>query len=218
MRTILTAIIIVIGVIPSYSQFYDVKIKKFVHEVNACREATDVNNYLKAENASPQASCPEKRDTVNTPVHTHDFFSEQIYFCSPLDSLVVTSAYGYRSDPFTGKRKFHRGTDYRTHSENVYAIMPGRVSRIGYDKKLGNYITIEHGDLTVTYAHLHTVVGEKGDIVRAGDSIGLSGSTGRSTGEHLHIGMKYKKDWIDPHPILCMIQNMSRGILLSSSE
>ena len=75
-----------------------------------------------------------------------------------------------RKDPFTGKQKFHQGTDSLTASENVYAMMPGRIKKIDYDRKLGNYIVLEHGEFVVTYAHLHTVVGRKGDTVKAGQS------------------------------------------------
>lgn len=126
-------------------------------------------------------------------------------FCAPLDTLIISSPYGYRKDPFSGKRKFHAGTDYVTSSENVYAMMPGRIHKIGYDKKLGNFITLDHGDIRVTYAHLHTVVGRKGDSVFAGQSVGISGNTGRSTGEHLHVAIRYKKEVVDPAPLVKLI-------------
>ena len=136
-------------------------------------------------------------------------------FSPPLKSLEVSSPYGYRKDPFTGKRKFHAGTDYRTAAENVYAMMPGRIRKIGYDRKLGNFITLDHGDIQVTYAHLHTVVGRKDDSVVAGQSIGISGSTGRSTGEHLHVSIKHKKKPVDPDPLIraiCGYANLRKVI------
>lgn len=123
-------------------------------------------------------------------------------FSPPLETLHVTSHYGMRLDPITGKKKFHKGTDYRTASENVYAMMPGRISKIGYDRRLGNYIKMEHGDFEVTYGHLHTVAGRKGDTVNAGQSVGISGSTGRSTGDHLHISIKYRGKNINPEPFV----------------
>ncbi len=117
----------------------------------------------------------------------------------------MTSAYGYRVDPFSKKKRFHKGTDFRTSTENVYAMLPGRIDKIGYDKRLGNYIRIDHGDWEVTYAHLYTVRGHKGDSVNAGYSVGISGSTGRSTGEHLHVSVKYKGKHIDPYPFVKFI-------------
>ena len=126
--------------------------------------------------------------------------------CTPLKQLTVSSPFGMRKDPFTGKQKFHQGTDYLTASENVYAMMPGRIKKIDYDRKLGNYIVLEHGEFVVTYAHLHTVVGRKGDTVKAGQSVGISGSTGRSTGDHLHVSIRYHKKPIDPDPLIRYIQ------------
>lgn len=128
----------------------------------------------------------------------------------PLDRLTVSSPYGMRKDPFTGKQKFHYGTDYLTASENVYAMMPGRIKKIGYNKTLGNYIVLEHGEFVVTYAHLHTVVGRKGDHVQAGQSVGISGSTGRSTGEHLHVSVRYRKKPVDPDPLIRYIARFAR--------
>lgn len=125
------------------------------------------------------------------------------------DTLVVNSPYGYRTDPITGKRRFHAGVDLRAAADNVYAIMPGRIAGIGYDKKLGNYVRIDHGDLTITYGHLLTTAGKKGDEVFAGQSVGITGSTGRSTGEHLHVSAKFKGKGIDPLPILRYIQDIT---------
>lgn len=137
------------------------------------------------------------RDTLS--VHAYGFL-----FSVPLesDTLQVTSPYGYRTDPITGKRAFHGGVDLRAGGDNVYAMMPGRIRAVGYGRSLGNYVTIDHGDLQVTYGHLLTAVGRKGDSVRAGQSVGITGSTGRSTGEHLHVSARYKGKSIDPLPVL----------------
>ena len=64
-------------------------------------------------------------------------------------------------------------------------------------------------EFVVTYAHLHTVVGRKGDTVKAGQSVGISGSTGRSTGDHLHVSIRYHKKPIDPDPLIRYIQRIS---------
>ena len=79
------------------------------------------------------------------------------------------------------KKKIHHGIDLRTHSSEVYSIMPGKIKKIGYEKKgLGNYIKISHGEFEVTYGHLHTVLGEEGDFIEAGERVGISGNTGKS--------------------------------------
>ena len=121
----------------------------------------------------------------------------------PLDSIYITSKFGKRTDPFSKKKKIHHGIDLRTHSSEVYSIMPGKIKKIGYEKKgLGNYIKISHGEFEVTYAHLHTVLGEEGDFIEAGERVGISGNTGKSTGEHLHLAIKFKGKYVDPFPIL----------------
>ena len=209
----------------SYSQFYDVKIVRPIKEVSTRREPTSPNmpeslnlsekNYKRSEkmNEKEGVQTADINDNVRDKKTAKNEKISVPLFCAPLDTLIVSSEYGYREDPFTGKRKFHAGTDYVTTSENVYAMMPGRIKKIGYDKKLGNFITIDHGELVVTYAHLHTVVGRKDDTVIAGQSIGLSGSTGRSTGEHLHIGMKYRKKTVNPDPIVRMIRDFANQVV-----
>ena len=219
MRAAIFMLFVIIGLTPSYSQFYDVKIVKSIRTVNTRGETAPPEKEKTYAPGEKNDKCPEKMDghalrkggtqtaeTANTTDSVTNVKRERL-FCAPLDSLIVTSGYGYRKDPFTGKRKFHAGTDYRTSSENVYAMMPGRIRKIGYDKRLGNFITIDHGDIRVTYAHLHTVVGEKDDYVKAGQSVGISGSTGRSTGEHLHVSMRYKKEVVDPDPLIRLIRD-----------
>lgn len=196
-------LLLCISITPSYAQFYDIKQEKRLFNVTTRRESTSIvvnsnitNGVLPIELSEEISSLVQSDTLSSTPL-----------LCVPLDTLIITSSYGYRIDPFTEKRKFHYGTDFQTYSYNVYAMMPGRVHRIGYNKTLGNYIELDHGDFRVTYAHLHTVIGEKNDYVRAGQSVGITGNTGRSTGEHLHLSIKYKDKSIDPYPIVRFIYN-----------
>lgn len=117
----------------------------------------------------------------------------------PLRNIEVTSGYGNRTDPFTGKKSCHNGIDLRAvHGEEAYAMMFGKVCKVGYDKRSGNYVTIRHGDFTVSYCHLSKTLVKKGDTVYAGTPVGLTGSTGRSTGPHLHITLKRGRKKINP--------------------
>ncbi len=192
--------------LPSYSQFHTVK--KIPYIMNITTSDTAPAAVLPKEIEKEMQVRPEV-PTDSIAASSPDSTIVRNLICSPLDSLIVTSHYGYRKDPFTGKRKFHYGTDFRSNSENVYAMMPGKVKKIGYNKKLGNYITLEHGEFEVTYAHLHTAVGEKGDFVNAGQSVGITGSTGRSTGEHLHVAMRFRKKSVDPYPLVMYVKNHS---------
>ena len=64
----------------------------------------------------------------------------------PLKSIKVTSPYGYRRDPFTGKISWHNGLDLRAKNEPAYAMMDGIVEKVGYDNRSGNYVTLRHGN------------------------------------------------------------------------
>lgn len=208
---LLFALFLSLNTTVSYSQFYDVKQKKKIAVVTPVTENQNKQTFSngvpfatpKEQARKEPAARPERADKLPSP----DLLSP------PLDTLVVTSPYGYRTDPFSGKRKFHYGTDYRTSAQNVYAMMPGRVRKIGYNKVLGNYIELDHGDFNVTYAHLHTVIGDKGDFVRAGQSVGITGNTGRSMGEHLHVAIRYKNKSVDPHPLVQYISEWSSAVL-----
>lgn len=136
------------------------------------------------------------------------YWSQRRYLSLPIDSLVITSSYGTRKDPFTGRSANHRGIDIRGNNDYVYSIMPGVVTKAGKTKGLGNYVEVKHGDFKSTYAHLYNVLVNAKQSVEAGQPIGVSGSTGRSTGEHLHFGLKYKNETIDPKPILDYIQEV----------
>ncbi|WP_431293346.1 M23 family metallopeptidase [Pedobacter sp. P26] len=119
-------------------------------------------------------------------------------FSLPLKSLKLTSPFGGRIHPVTGKSDFHRGIDLSARCEPVLAVLPGVVSAAGFDPILGNYIKIEHGDIQSIYGHLRMACVRVGDLVEAGSFLGITGSTGRSTGEHLHFALKFQGCYVDP--------------------
>lgn len=127
----------------------------------------------------------------------------------------INSPFGMRVHPITGKKTMHNGIDYPCVSGTpVLAVAAGKVVVAKMQqggKGLGNYVTILHTDGTYSlYAHLKARHVYQGNIVKAGQIIGLSGSTGDSTGPHLHFGMckKYNaasvnnSQWFDPMPYL----------------
>ena len=128
----------------------------------------------------------------------------------PLKSIKVTSPYGYRCDPFTGKQSWHNGLDLRAKNEPAYAMMDGIVEKVGYDNRSGNYIILRHADFTISYCHLSKVHVAPGTPVFAGTIIGKSGSTGRATGEHLHIVTKHKGIIFNPKILFCYIKSTQK--------
>ena len=100
---------------------------------------------------------------------------------------VITSNYGMRIHPVTGQRKFHDGVDIAAPMGTpISAANQGVVTQAGYYGTLGNYVQLNHGAITTGYGHMSRILSAVGQAVQAGQLIGLMGSTGRSTGSHVH--------------------------------
>lgn len=124
----------------------------------------------------------------------------------PLKSIKVTSPYGYRRDPFTGKLSWHNGLDLRAKNEPTYAMMDGIVEKVGYDNRSGNYVILKHGNYHVSYCHLSSIMVRKGEYVYPGIIVGVTGNTGRSTGSHLHLTCKKDGKSINPMNLILSIK------------
>lgn len=107
----------------------------------------------------------------------------------PIGEGWMSSHYGYRKDPFTGKRAWHDGVDFAGRAGSpVKAVGAGVVTFAGERWGYGKLVEVTHGDGYVTrYGHNSKIVVEEGDIVRRGDKVAEMGSTGRSTGPHVHL-------------------------------
>ncbi|HUW41790.1 MAG TPA: M23 family metallopeptidase [Rectinemataceae bacterium] len=112
----------------------------------------------------------------------------------------ITSPYGYRADPFTGVRFFHAGIDIAVDlGTPVKAAMDGKVVDVGYNPTFGNYVILGHPDgIQSLYAHLSSYSVRIGQRLRQGTQLGLSGSTGYSTGPHLHFGLYLHGNPVNP--------------------
>jgi murein DD-endopeptidase MepM/ murein hydrolase activator NlpD len=116
----------------------------------------------------------------------------------------ISSGFGYRTDPFTGGGAFHAGLDFRGPvGAPIYAAAKGVVSFAGRKQGYGNCVEIDHGNgLMTRYAHMSRFGVVAGQSVTAGDSIGAIGSTGRSTGPHLHFEVRIGGRAVNPRPFL----------------
>lgn len=115
--------------------------------------------------------------------------SERFVAGRPITWGWLSSRYGYRSDPFTGKRTWHDGVDLAgKEGSDIIAVAAGVVTYAGERYGYGNLVEIDHGDGLVTrYAHAKTIQVKLGDVVQKGQVVALMGSTGRSTGPHVHF-------------------------------
>ncbi|MGB4010209.1 MAG: M23 family metallopeptidase, partial [Zwartia sp.] len=107
----------------------------------------------------------------------------------PLAHLIVTSSFGWRIQPILGKPDFHRAVDLAARNDPVYSIMDGIVCETGKHPILGNYVRIGHGNIQSIYGHLSHSLVKTDQTILAGQPIGITGSTGRATGEHLHFSI-----------------------------
>ncbi len=116
----------------------------------------------------------------------------------------LTGTFGGRSDPFTGERGFHQGLDIATDKgQQVYATADGTVRSAARSGDYGNLVELQHNfGLTTRYGHLSKFRVAPGDVVKRGDVIGVVGSTGRSTGTHLHYEILANGKLINPLQLL----------------
>jgi murein DD-endopeptidase MepM/ murein hydrolase activator NlpD len=107
----------------------------------------------------------------------------------PIANSYITSGFGGRADPFGGGAAFHKGIDFHASmGDPVLAVADGVVSYAGQRSGYGNVVEIDHGNGYVTrYAHNSRLLVQVGDLVRSGQQVAKAGSTGRSTGAHVHF-------------------------------
>lgn len=122
----------------------------------------------------------------------------------PTNSKKVTSTFGYRKDPFTNRPSYHAGIDIGGKmNDPVYTTADGVVSFVGSDNSHGNNVIIDHSNgIRTRYMHLSKFTVKKGEKVEKGQKIGQLGSTGRSTGPHLHYEIIKNGVQIDPKPYM----------------
>lgn len=134
-------------------------------------------------------------------------------FVLPVDKMYysISSGFGKRIDPIDGKERLHKGIDISfkdIQEANAYSILPGQIKKIEYDNLIyGNYVTVNHGNLNILYSHLDIIregLREK-DLIGAGQIIGQIGSTGKSTGPHLHVEFNIGNIAVNPKIFLDLI-------------
>ncbi len=173
-------------------------------------EAAEKRN-VKAEQNVPQGgpfvpadlsenSLPEELFAPIDRLSTLNRIIETLPLASPIDNAETHSLFGRRLDPFTGRIAYHTGLDLSGPvGSKVAASNDGRVVSAGYNGAYGNMIDVDHGFGIVTrYGHLSQIKVKKGQEVHKGQIIGIQGSTGRSTGAHLHYEVRYNDRPLNP--------------------
>jgi murein DD-endopeptidase MepM/ murein hydrolase activator NlpD len=130
-----------------------------------------------------------------------------------IGEVEFTSGFGVRSDPFLGRPAMHTGLDFRAQmGDPVRATANGKVASSGWAGGYGRMVEIDHGNgLSTRYGHLSEINVKVGDIIKIGQVIGAVGSTGRSTGPHLHYETRIDGDAVDPQKFLRAGVRLSAG-------
>lgn len=202
MKKFLSIIIAVvcISTTTAQAQFYTIgnskhRYKVKVHTPHTEKEAPLLRDasstYALATDSTAQASKTSEQQSLN-----------KFSLSSPLQNIYIISPFGYRQDSFSAKSKFHNGIDLRANYVPCYAMLDGIVDRIGFDNRSGNFITLRHGNYTVSYCHLSIIIVTKGMFVKAGMPIAITGNSGCSTAPHLHLIVKYKRKAINAKILL----------------
>ena len=123
---------------------------------------------------------------------------------TPLKQGIMTSAYGYRVSPISGQWKFHAGLDLAApEGSDVFSCLPGKITVAEYNSVYGNYISITHyNGYSSLYAHLSAILVKVGDKVDGGEIIGKVGTTGASTGPHLHFEVRKNGKTENPETLI----------------
>lgn len=167
---------------------------------NAIKEYEDEIKAQEAEIAAMEAAIAEEKKKIiasNGTVLSYDNGP----FKFPLASYIaVSDEYGMRIDPILGVEQFHNGVDFAAPKGTaIYAAYDGVVVAATYSSSMGNYVMIDHGDeLYTIYMHASALYVEKDDIVVRGETIAAVGSTGRSTGNHLHFSVRLNGAYTSP--------------------
>lgn len=134
------------------------------------------------------------------------FATLHVNFCPkmPLPSGKITSYFGYRDNPTKEGIGFHMGMDIgAAEGTPISAMYYGTVSETGVSRSYGNYIKLDHGNgLEILFAHCSQVLAEEGSVLRAGETVAAVGSTGDSTGNHLHVEVRLNGIAYDPSALI----------------
>ena len=143
---------------------------------------------------------PTTPEETTKPTEPEETKPAKVTWKVPISYTKMTSPFGYRTDPVYGGKRFHYGVDLAApQGRPIYATRSGKVSIASYDSECGYYVQINHGDgYKSIYMHMTHYVVSKGQQVSQGQVIGYCGSTGKSTGSHLHFGISKNGSYVNP--------------------
>ncbi len=216
MKKILVALLLNTSFFSLHTQAQDLMARQAPIDVKLrAVDSVSIRKLIKAESIEDPAGelyqdwSNQFANYSNTPLPT-EYKIDLRGFHMPCDHHVVNSHYGYRKT----FRRYHYGTDLKAYmGDTIRAAFDGKVRIVKYEGKgYGKYVVIRHPNgLETVYGHLSKQMVKEDQIVKAGECIGLAGSTGRSSGPHLHFETRLLGEKIDPEKLICFEAGDIRG-------
>ena len=184
----------------------DVKNRKVTRQDSHSEQADVQNDSVQEVDTIPTTSSIKMKGK-------EDVVSNYMSVSLPLKKIQINSKFGMRMHPIYHRYIMHNGIDLHARHENVLSMMPGRVIRVGYDSRSGKFVTVQSANYTVSYCHLSHQYVRQNDFVYAGQPLGMTGSTGAATGEHLHLTTKKDGKAFNPVILLNLVQSIRNRCL-----
>jgi len=186
-----------------------------IGDVNSHRVVITKRNPLE-QIQTPKDSIQEDITSVNPADEMdrkEDRIRQYLSVSFPLKKIQINSKFGMRMHPIYHRYIMHNGIDLHARHEDVLSMLPGTVLRVGYDNRSGKFVTVKTANYTVNYCHLSEQYVKPNDVLLAGEPLGLTGNTGASTGEHLHLTTKKDGKAFDPTILIDYIRSVKNNVL-----
>jgi murein DD-endopeptidase MepM/ murein hydrolase activator NlpD len=187
----------------TYSTMFDMELSKVLSERGIGLSDMIENAVSSKVNKTDQAHTPPSQQAQS---QKQSVLTDIKDLLPDVASPQISSGYGMRHDPFSGELKFHQGLDIPApEGTEVHPVRPGTVIYSGQQTGYGNVVIIDHGNgFTSKYAHNQTNLVQEGDKVDSASVIARVGSTGKSTGSHIHFEVSYRGQNVDPGMLLTL--------------
>ena len=191
---------------PIHAQFNTIGIvNKHTRTANPSKSQDTLTDSTGVPHAEPIGSENGNRQIADFSLDDRE---KKMLVSLPLKNIHINSGFGMRMHPIYHRRIMHNGIDLHARHEDVLSMLPGRIIRVGYNNRSGKFVTVQSANYTVSYCHLSQQYVRQNDYVYAGQPLGLTGSTGAATGEHLHLTTKKDGKAFNPVILLELIREI----------
>ena len=197
-------IVSLMGTVAAHAQFYT-----FGHTEGRTTQTKNPPKPIEAQEDSVQETDSMASPPQDMMEGKENLGGGDVCVSLPLRKIQINSKFGMRMHPIYHRYIMHNGVDLHARHEDVLSMLPGKVIRVGYDSRSGKYVTVQTANYTISYCHLSQQYAKINDYVVAGTPLGLTGNTGASTGEHLHLTTKKDGKAFNPVILLNLVQSIN---------